>query len=181
MKIPGAIAMAVVTAATTYAAPSRVAVCSELGNGFAIARAESVAASIYKTIGVQIDWRRPTSCPQGAIQIDYSYHTDPFFMAGFEAYARPFEGIHILIFYDRIKQQSLPNEFPTVLGHVMAHEIGHILEGAERHSETGIMKAKMSPADFSAMAFHPLGFTEIDAKLIHQGLEARESRAPALR
>jgi hypothetical protein len=34
-----------------------------------------------------------------------------------------------------------------VLGHILAHEIGHILLGSERHSAAGVMKPKWGPRD----------------------------------
>ena len=51
------------------------------------------------------------------------------------AYALPYgaSGTTIHVFYDRVLQdhRELPAE---VLGHVIAHEIGHVLEGIARHS-----------------------------------------------
>jgi len=97
------------------------------------------------------------------------------------ARAWPYEGIHIVLFCDRIQKQHRPEQFSTALGHVMAHEIAHILEGVSRHSESGIMKANWTTDDYSAMASHPLAFADEDVVMIHKGMEARESRLSALR
>jgi len=35
---------------------------------------------------------------------------------------------------------SLFGEGSSLLGHVMAHEVGHILQGTTQHSESGIMR-----------------------------------------
>jgi hypothetical protein len=175
-----AVAMTAVCAGESTPPPKRykVAVCSELGNGFTIAKAQLIATGMFSAVGVRIDWRRPGSCPSAAIRIDFSYLTDPALMPGSLAYARLYEGIHIVIFYDRIQQRNRP---AAVLAHVMVHEIAHILQGEYRHSESGIMKATWGPEDFAEMAFRPLAFTPEDVDLIYRGLEARELRIPSVR
>jgi hypothetical protein len=56
------------------------------------------------------------------------------------------------------------------LGHVMAHEIGHILEGFVRHSNDGLMKAQWTPREMLNMATEPLKFSKEDAELIRLGV-----------
>jgi hypothetical protein len=56
---------------------------------------------------------------------------------------------------------------------VLAHEIGHVLQGIERHSETGVMMAKWTSEDYKQMVVKPLAFTEEDVILIHNGMEGR--------
>jgi hypothetical protein len=63
-----------------------------------------------------------------------------------------------------------------VLGHVIAHEVTHILQGVLRHSESGVMKARWSNADYQEMTWKPLRFTDEDVVLIHRGLKARVAR-----
>lgn len=46
------------------------------------------------------------------------------------------------VFYDRIAQIAPGPHAAALLGHVMAHEIGHLLLGPGRHSDAGIMKTK---------------------------------------
>ena len=181
MKLPSAITMVLATAAAAFAAPERVTVCSEIGNGFAIRRAQSVAQTIFSPIGMSIDWHRPAACPGGAILIEYSYATLPDFMPERLAYALPYEGVHIVVFYDRILKRYGQDQFSPVLGHVMAHEITHILEGVKRHSDTGIMKATFTPDDTREMARHPMTFATEDVDLIRQGADARRTRIAALR
>jgi len=53
---------------------------------------------------------------------------------------------------------SLVGEGSSLLGHVMAHEIGHLLQGTTQHSESGIMKARWTGQDFTEKAWRPLGF-----------------------
>jgi hypothetical protein len=48
-----------------------------------------------------------------------------------------YEGTHIVVFYDRVKNK--PGSVSSVLGHVIAHEVAHILQGLmrlrDRHHE----------------------------------------------
>ena len=62
------------------------------------------------------------------------------------AYALPFEGTHIVVFYDRVEECVRADLFPTLLAYVLVHEITHILQEITRHSATGIMKRALGPA-----------------------------------
>jgi hypothetical protein len=68
-------------------------------------------------------------------------------------------------------------QVPVLLGHVLAHEITHILQGVARHSAEGVMKAHWTEDDFAEMSFKPLRFTEEDITLIHYGFERLARRA----
>ena len=116
-----------------------------------------------------------------AIRISFSQQTEREFLPEALAYAKPYEGVHIVVFYDRLQQRGQPNRLPSLLAHVMVHEITHILQGEHRHSESGVMKACWTTDDFNEMAFKPLPFTHMDVELIHNGLDAREIRMAALR
>jgi hypothetical protein len=65
----------------------------------------------------------------------------------------PYEGVHVTVLYDRV-YQTAPDAArrPLLLAHVLVHEITHVLQGVEHHSESGIMKAHWGPADCYAMA-----------------------------
>jgi hypothetical protein len=84
---------------------------------------------------------------------------------------------HIVVFYSRVCQKMSPARVPVLLAHVLAHEIAHILQGVQRHSESGLMKPQRDDADFFEMARKPLGFTEEDVDLIYRGLDARKFHA----
>jgi len=135
--------------------------------------AQMVTSEIFDRIGVRIDWRSMNHCPAEAIQISFQTGTDTNQSPGALAYALPYERIHIRVFYDRVR--SFGNDAGgSLLGHVLAHEIGHILQGVARHSETGLMKTEFTEADRFRMCHNrPLNFTGLDADLIHSGLEER--------
>jgi hypothetical protein len=132
--------------------------------------AKVLASEMFAGIGVRIDWHsgQPSaSSPHGAIAIELVTETPGTFLPGAFAYALPYEGVHIQVFYDRIKHKPAPAE---VLAHVMVHEITHILQGISRHSDSGVMKANWSGEDFQQMRYKPLSFTEEDVVLTHRGL-----------
>jgi hypothetical protein len=181
MRILGVMTMAVAVAASACAAERRVAVCSGMSNDFVIPRAQSIAAGMFAGIGVRIDWKSERACPPDAIRISFAQQTDRDFLPEALAYAKPYEGVHIVVFYDRLQQRGQPNRLPVLLAHVMVHEITHILQGVHRHSESGVMKAGWTTDDFNEMAFKPLPFTQEDVKLIQNGLDTREVHMAALR
>jgi hypothetical protein len=78
------------------------------------------------------------------------------------------------VFYDRVRNLSVRYEQHRrggVLGHVMAHEIGHLLLPYGTHSETGLMRADWSRDDLEHAAHGTLLFTREEAGLIRKRLE----------
>jgi hypothetical protein len=52
----------------------------------------------------------------------------------------------------------------VLLGHVLAHEVAHLLLGTNSHSDTGIMRAHWSEQDLANASRYALLFTEAQAK-----------------
>ena len=159
-----------------------VTVCLNPGvNGSMMYRGESTATQILKNAGIRLDWRRDERiCAQGqGIVVTVSLETPPNQHAGALAYALPFEGTRIVLFYDRVLSAASPAAAPWILGHVLAHEIVHILQGLDVHSASGIMKPRWNKRDFDAMRRAPLPFTPDDLILIERGLEGRALSAHA--
>jgi hypothetical protein len=98
-----------------------------------------------------------------------SDHTAGSLKPGALAYAPPYEGHRIEVFYDRVTNAICVVTLP----HLLAHEITHILQGAARHSETGIMKAHWNSEDYHQMTVRPLAFTAEDIQLLQAGIESR--------
>jgi hypothetical protein len=79
---------------------------------------------------------------------------------------------------DRIRKgRAGPVQVSAILAHVMTHEITHILQGAARHSETGVMKAHWDSQDFFQMTKGPLPFAPEDIDLIERGIRLRAAGA----
>jgi hypothetical protein len=176
MNIPKIMAVAALFSGAVQA-EQRVTVYVQDGAivpGQTLARAEGLAVEMFAAAGVRINWR--AGRPNGeAITVEMSdvpsaYHPEAL------AFALPYEGVHITVFYDRIRKRIAPDLAATLLAHVLVHEITHSLQGIDRHSETGIMKAHWTTADYVQMRAKPLPFTKDDAELIQKGLASRDVR-----
>ena len=68
---------------------------------------------------------------------------------------------------DRLRPAIHLNPLTTgyLLGNVLAHEIGHVLQGVLRHSETGVMKARWSDNEILRMPRERLHFTAEDVAI----------------
>ena len=127
--------------------------------------AESYASRMFSSIDVTIRWKPGLrNCPAQSIIIEMSYHAPTTLQPGALAAAQPFEGVHICVFYDRIARSHDKSLVATVLAHVFAHEITHILQGLDRHSPVGVMKPSWSQRDFAAMRSKPLEFADADVE-----------------
>jgi hypothetical protein len=155
-----------------------VQICSQIApDAVSYYRSRNIATQTFAGIGVGIEWHNEASCPTDAIRISFSTRTPATLMPGALAYALPYEGTHIVVFYDRIQAAMIePDGVTTLLGHVLAHEVTHILEGTVRHSAEGVLKAHWTTTDFSQMCWKPLKFADEDVVLIHLGLEKRAAR-----
>jgi hypothetical protein len=93
--------------------------------------------------------------------------------SGALAHATPFAGgiKMVTVLCDRIRVVAGgPRREPSIVAHVLADEIGHVLQGTNRHAETGVMKACWSEQDYDAMAKDGLEFTATDVDLIRERL-----------
>lgn len=183
MTITAMTAMAVIAGVAAQArepgqaAERKVTVCmdSDSIDPSVTLRAKGIASKMFSSVGVTLDWRH--NCPAEGIRISLSDHSLAKRLPNAFAYALPYEGTHIVIFYDRIAVVAKPSNRPNVLAHVLVHEITHILQGVERHSGEGIMKASWDGGDYSAMSWKPLAFTPEDIVLLHNGMARRSAQA----
>lgn len=157
----------------------------------AVRQAQSMAGRMFAGISIAIDWRR--GVPEGsalpqertlAVRIaDKALENcSPSAMAA----SQPYEGVHIIVFYDRVTSRfshirsPLQSQVLTarLLAHVLVHEITHMLQGVSRHSDDGIMKAVWTPKDYRQMERRMLPFAPEDVERIHTGLSWPTSGAP---
>jgi hypothetical protein len=177
MKITGMAVMAVmggisVSADTVPENERQVMVCMAPTADIRLEnRAKAVSSRIFAGIGVKIQWHVLSKCPTEGILVTFSNETPASLLPGALAYALPYEGTHIVVFYDRVKKK--PGNGSCLLGHVIAHEVTHILQGVARHSESGVMKANWTAADYLQMTWEPLQFARQDVSLIQHGLTVR--------
>jgi hypothetical protein len=151
-------------------------VCVDRGvQTLVVGRAQRLAAGIFASANVEVLWRQMHNCPdeEGVIKMSFVWRSHSADRPGSLAYAYPFEGTHIVVFFDRVKDAGPADLLPNRLAYVMTHEITHILQGIARHSETGIMKPKWNSGDYYAMRTNRLAFTPADVYLIQRGLDTR--------
>jgi hypothetical protein len=144
--------------------------------------AEDLAARMFASAGVRINWKARHAKPDAekeTILIDITSDTPALFFRGALAYASVYEGVHIRIFWDRIEYVGGPETANPLLAHVIVHELTHILQGVDRHSSEGLMKAHWSLHDILLMQHQTLAFDPYDVLLIHNGIAARNARTSA--
>jgi hypothetical protein len=73
---------------------------------------------------------------------------------------------------DRVELLSTGREASAsaILGHVLAHEIGHVLLGTTKHSDSGLMKAWWTPDQIGGMRVIYQGFTSSEAEMVHRNV-----------
>ena len=144
-------------------------------------RGQATATQILKQAGIRLEWRGDESACAGGngLVVTVSRETPVNQHPGALAYALPFERTHVVLFYDRVLTAASPAVTPYLLGHVLAHEIVHMLQGVSQHSASGIMKPHWDSGDYVEMQRGRLNFTEEDIRLIQSGLDGSSHLATA--
>jgi hypothetical protein len=154
-------------------------------------RATSEASRIFAQRGIDIDWQ------PGNADADEAHTTDQSGPAAFrDAHVRPYLvvrigrglafhvpssalgislphaqfGVSATVFQERVESmcQSAGQDLAVMLGHAIAHEIGHVTLASDAHAPNGIMRARWGKADLDQAAKGHLGFTA------QQGAEIRD-------
>jgi hypothetical protein len=137
-----------------------------------LAAAEAYATAIYRAAGIQTVW---TETPWAPGQTR-SPHLRVVILSP-EMTAKKCKGAQLganlmgtaidgategsgriaYIFADRIRQAAFQYvaKFDRGLGHVMAHEVGHLLLGGHSHAQTGLMIADWHPLETHLQTFTP--------------------------
>ena len=160
-------------------------------------RATHEASRIFAQVEVAIDWQL------GDSEAEEAHMTDPSGPAAWrDAYARPWlvvrvgrglafhvpngalgislphaqSGVSATIFQERVESlcQSAGQDLAVMLGHEIAHEIGHVTLASDTHAPNGIMRARWGKAELGDAASGHLGFTP------QQGAEIRAYGARVL-
>jgi hypothetical protein len=151
--------------------------------------AKALVSEIFAGIGVSLTWHEALS-PLDRKGVHNDTGRPAFTIRWLErvpasasgialAAAHPFNhsGPEVAIYEDRLQQylKQHPDVQNVALAYILAHELAHVMQGIDRHSNSGILKAEWSRSDRFQMVFHKLAFTPEDVDLIHCGLDARAS------
>jgi hypothetical protein len=166
-----------VLALSRYSTAADMAVSLTAGGPITTSGATRMASELFQRAGVLVEWRRPgqsaSKLPPGCLRVELRERTPNELLPGALAKAYPYAGCSksITVFFDRIQARAHggPQE-SALLAYVLVHEITHVIQGVDRHSEMGVMKANWSATDMMAIYERRLGFAEEDVELIHQGL-----------
>ena len=136
-----------------------------------LAAAEAYATAIYRAAGVQTVWTETPRAPGATrsphlrvviLSAEMTAKMCKDAQLGDSVMGIANEGTNgsgriAYIFADRIGQTALQYlaEFHRGLGHVMAHEIGHLLLGAHSHAPTGLMAVNWRPLETHLQTFTP--------------------------
>jgi len=148
--------------------------------------ARATATWMFARVGVRVLWHNgepkagTASDNPMTIQVRFTTEAPAGVSQGALARALPFGegGVAITVMFDRIRWVARrSNREAPILAHVLAHEIGHVLEGTDAHAQIGVMKAHWNGQDYDAMQRKPLEFTSMDVDLIREGLNMRRARS----
>jgi hypothetical protein len=159
-------------------------------------QAESEASRIFRQSGIDLRWlncsspspftENPAACATAEfpshLQLRIarrSLNLNEFSM-GASYLSADGIGCYADVFFERatLIHETSRIGVATILGHGVAHEIGHLLLGANSHSPTGIMRAQWQSADLASasqgtLLFSPLESQEMHNKLASWRLHAR--------
>jgi len=176
MKSFGMLALAALTAGV-YAEERIVTVCLNPGGNTALLNpGRDAAIRVLNQAGIRVHWHRderPCRDAANAIVVKVAENTPAHHHPGALAYAMPFEGTRIVLLSDRIVRAATREITPRLLGHVLAHEIVHLLQGLQHHSSDGVMKARWTGRDYSDMMMARLMLSKEDIELMHLGMDRR--------
>ena len=136
-------------------------------------RAQRVAARIYKEIGVRLVW---VAQAQRDVPYRFVVKISP---AALPSVSKAALGVAVggtlaYAFYGRIQEFTDANhiDLEVVLGHVIAHEIGHLLLPQGSHSKTGLMSSTWTREQAHGASQRDLKFSADESRLIRTRLTA---------
>jgi hypothetical protein len=161
------------------------------------AAARDEVSRIFALAGTEIDWVEAYSAGPEAFEVDFSGYSmkntpcaglpqsaclririiggsPPGLRAPALGYALPCAkyGIRATVFYSRVEELARASESSpsVILGHVIAHELGHLLLRSEKHSATGVMRKSWTRSDVRAALTGAMFFTAHEAARIREAL-----------
>jgi hypothetical protein len=141
---------------------------------------QALAAAILRKAGVAIEWRREPPPAGDALRIQLAAQTPPGVLPGALAVSYPYAGYSksVTVFLDRVRLLARgADRESALLAYVFVHEITHVIQRMDHHSEEGVMKARWGREDRAAIFALRLGFAQEDLAALRQGLAAATRRS----
>jgi hypothetical protein len=160
-----------------------------------LAQTERTASSIFKQAGVDVDWAN-CDLPAEEGQIASSCHVTEFprhlqlsiarrsknfteSILGVSFLAEDGSGCYSDVFLEpteELHEKLQAIDLGTLLGHVVAHEIGHLLLGTNSHSDVGIMRPQWNGRDLANASKGELHFTQAQGQTMRARVAASLGR-----
>ena len=143
-----------------------------------VERAEGEASRVLRDVGIEVIW---LNCPQEISQeasrgrcseVSFSSHLHLRILrvshglkvstVGISFSAEDGRGCYADLFYEPIQQLEEQTHVSksVILGHAMAHELGHLLLGTNSHSPSGLMRAYWTREDLTNASVGNLRFSK---------------------
>jgi len=172
--------------------------------GETLAKGESEAVQILRRAGIETAWVDCTLaasggqlqpvCQEDLVPTDISLRILPRSMSvhsPFRGNTLGFAGLSgegdrgsmASIFYFGIQDLARMGDTPEhkILGHAIAHEIGHLLLRTIGHTSSGIMRVTWGRRDLKRLNMEGLFFTEVQAEVMRAEVRARRTQQEAAR
>lgn len=160
-------------------------------------QAESEASRIFRQSGLEIRWLNcslPQAVPENPVECataDFPRHLQlriasrslnlSEFAMGNSYLSADGTGCYANLFYNRAQfiHQNSPSQVSvaTILGHGIAHELGHLLLGTNSHALTGLMRARWQPPDLASASKGTLLFSTFESQEMQNKLAVWHTRA----
>jgi len=152
-----------------------------------LSRAEDRARKIFRQAGVETTWYNCSvhgmggancsgSLDRGTIVVQIAHDTAKLKteVFGSSFIGRSGYGSYVDVFFDRAQQlcREVKVDLPEVLGHIISHEIGHLLLGTDSHSRFGIMRATWDNTELAQADRGRLLFSTAQSRAMQQRLQA---------
>ncbi|MBI2680014.1 MAG: hypothetical protein HYX25_03280 [Candidatus Solibacter usitatus] len=145
-----------------------------------LAQAQAETTRIFREARIVIEWeeyrvsQRAAGCP---VRLIVSILPHATVSASDMALGSSGSVVHSLVFLDRIEELARTSGSTVViLGHAMAHEIGHLLMGPA-HSEIGLMRPRWDRGDIKTAARGRLRFTPAQTEALRARVAQRADEA----
>jgi len=150
-------------------------------------QAEDRARKIFRQSGVETTWYNCSahgmggancsgSLDRGTIVVQIVHDTEKLKteVFGTAFIGRSGYGSYADVFFDRAQQlcQDAKVGLPDILGHIISHEMGHLLLGTDSHSRLGIMRATWDNTELAQADRGRLSFSTAQSRAMQQRLQA---------
>ena len=156
--------------------------------------AESEASRVFRQSGIEVHWLNcplPPEGPEAPSQCevaDFPAHLQlriakrsrnlNGLTLGISYLSADGSGCYADLFYRRVEEmhESSHVSLASILGHGVAHEIGHLLLGTNSHAETGIMRARWQRWELASVSKGTLFFSSTQSQEMRNKLATCRTR-----